>query len=61
MRTPLNHKGWLRQYVPQPSMTFMNLFERRVDLRLRYVRQPSLIELNAARMSVYSSMMGVVA
>jgi len=56
-----SNKGWLRQYIPQPTYDQMDRFERLVEQWMLGIKNPNHKQIEKARMVSYQRMMGVVA
>jgi hypothetical protein len=58
---PLNHKGWLRQYLPNPSPGQLHHFIDSVGLMLHSYPSPSARQIETARLYAYRQMTGALA
>lgn len=54
-----NDKGWLRQYLPQPSNEQLYRFIEGVGKRVDHMPRPTPQQLENARMASYRALMGI--
>lgn len=60
MHQPISDKGWLRQYLPQPTPDQLYRFIEGVGKRLDHIASPDGGQTEAARMAAYRQLVGAV-
>lgn len=58
---PHNDKGWLRQYIPQPTHDQFEFFIERLGMKTEHLLEPSAKQLEAHRQAAYRDLTGAVA
>lgn len=56
-----SNKGWLRQYIPQPTHDQLQRFERYVDQAMQGIKNPNQQQIEKGRLRAYRLTVGAVA